>query len=141
MTDLENWQKPKLINLNTIVEKDGKLTPLEIHRELPFEIRRLFFIYDVPSANIIRGNHASENTMFFIQAVKGTVCVELFDGKNIAIFQLNSVTEGVYVPQMTWIKLYGFTENTIVQVCASLEYQYCKYINNYEKYMKQMNTD
>lgn len=139
--NLENWQKTKFINLNAVVEKDGKLLPIEFGREIPFEIRRLFFIYDVPSINTIRGNHASENTMFFIQAVNGTVNVELFDGKKNSIFRLDNVTQGVYVPKMTWIKLYGFTQNTIVQVCASLEYKYCKYINDFERYMKKINAD
>lgn len=141
MINLENWRKAKKIDLHTVEETDGKLTPIEINNEIPFEVRRIFLIYDIPTTRTVRGNHASKNTEFFIQAIYGTAFLELFDGKNTVIYELNSLVQGVYVPPMTWIKIYGFSKNTIVQVCASLEYKNCKYINSYEIYMNQVNID
>lgn len=138
MTNLENWQNANKIALNTIEENDGKLTLIEINKEIPFEVRRIFLIHSVPSVETIRGNHASENTDFFIQAICGTVRLELFDGKKTEIYQLNNLMYGVYVPRMTWVKMYGFSNETIVQVCASKEYKYCKYINDSKEYMKQL---
>lgn len=138
MRNLENLQKIKKVDLRTIEENDGLLTLIEINKEIPFEVRRIFFIYGVPSAMTIRGNHASENTEFFIQAIGGEAILELFDGEKTDVYQLTSLKQGVYIPRMTWIKLYGFTENTIVQVCASMEYKRCKYIDEFESYMKKI---
>lgn len=78
--------------------------------------------------------------IFFIQAIYGTVRLELFDGKKTEIYQLNNLMYGVYVPRMTWVKMYGFSNETIVQVCASKEYKYCKYINDLKEYMEQLSA-
>lgn len=130
--------KSKLIELNTIVEHDGILSVGEMKRDIPFEIQRVFYIYNVPSKNIVRANHASVNTDFFIHTVVGSVCIELFDGKNTTKFKLDKINKGVYVSKLTWIRVMDFSENAVLQVYANNTYEKCEYIkdiNEYKKYI------
>lgn len=142
MINSKKWQKITETDIQTVSESDGSLTCIETNKVVPFEIRRIFLIHSVPSASIIRGNHASENTDFFLYVIIGSVTVELFDGNKAFVYILNSLNQGIFVPRMTWIKIYGFGADTIVQVCASLEYKSCKYIDSYHEFLelnKKMN--
>ena len=141
MINLERWQDVEKIDLKTIEENDGKLTSIEVNKDIPFEVRRIFLIHSVPSTAVIRGEHASENTEFFILTIRGKAFVKLCDGKQSFTFQLNSMTEGIYVPRMIWIEIYELSEDAIVQVCASLEYEQCKYIYNYSEFIELVNAD
>lgn len=140
MINLEKWENVQKIKLKTVEENDGTLTCIEVNKDIPFEIRRIFLIYSVPSLNVIRGEHASENTEFFIQVLKGNVCIKLSDGNKTKIIHMNSMVEGIYVPKMTWIQITGFSTDAIVQVYASLEYEKCKYINSFSEYIKLINN-
>ena len=121
-----------IIKFNTFCEEDGKITIID--ENIPFIIKRIFAIYDVPKTNIIRGNHASENSYFLFQAVSGSVCIELIDVKEHITLKLDNPNYGVYVHPMIWIRT-RLSENAILQVYASETYKDCKYINDYSEYL------
>lgn len=122
--------KCRYVKLNTFEEYDGKLSVAEVGKDIPFEIKRVFFIHCIPSSNVIRGNHASRNTEFFLQAVVGHVCIELFDGESTFKIDLDKINTGLYVPKMVWIRATSFSLNAILQVYASNTYEKCEYIDD-----------
>lgn len=128
--------KCKLLSLKTIEENDGKLTVFEGKGVIPFEIKRVFSIYEVSSQDIIRAEHASVNTDFFLQIVRGKVNVELDDGINREVFCLNQLNYGLYVPKMIWMKTFKFSMDAVLQVYASTTYKECIYIDNYTEFIE-----
>ena len=78
----------KKIFFKNIIEMDGSLTFLESKSDIPFDIKRVFLIYNVPTNEVIRANHASINTCFVLQLISGYVNVELDDGTRKEIFTL-----------------------------------------------------
>ena len=126
------------IYFQTAVEDDGCLTFLEVNRDIPFEIKRVFQIYSVPNRRIVRANHASMNTYFVLQAVSGQVDVQLDDGDKICTYALNKVSEGVIVPPLTWMKTMNFSKNAVLQVYASEKYDACKYIDDYKLFKEKV---
>lgn len=131
--------KLEKILFKTVKEKDGKLTFLEGNHHIPFEIKRVFQIYGIPSKEIVRANHASSNTFFVLQVLYGSVDVELDDGKKKHYFNLKILNEGVLVPPMTWMKTMNFSKDAILQVYASKSYQECEYIEDYEEFKRKEN--
>lgn len=130
--------KVKKIYFNTISEDDGKLIFIEEKKNIPFEIKRVFQIYGVPSTDIVRANHASINTFFVLQAVSGQVSVEFDDGKKKCLYKLNKIEEAVLVPPLIWMKTMFFSKNAILQVYASERYQNCQYIKDYEEFKERV---
>lgn len=127
--------KYKILKLKTIEEDDGKLTVFELNEEIPFEIKRVFSIYEIPSRKINRANHASSNTEFFFQVIKGKVDIMLDDGKNKELLRLDQLNYGLYVPKMVWIKTFNFSSDAVLQVYASTNYKECEYINDYKTFI------
>lgn len=127
--------KYKILELKTVEENDGKLTFFESMREIPFDIKRVFSIYAVPSEEIVRANHASINTDFFLQVVAGKVSIKVDDGKRKNDFCLNTLNSGLYIPKMTWMTTHDFSKNAILHVYASTTYDECRYINDYDEYI------
>lgn len=125
------------IEFNTVSEEDGKLTFIEGNKHIPFEIKRVFQIYGVPSQDIIRANHASINTSFVLQVLAGKVDIELDNGIDKNAYELDSINEGIFVPPLTWMKTLNFSNDAVLQVYASENYETCKYINNYSEFTKR----
>lgn len=125
----------KKIFFKNIIEMDGSLTFLESKSDIPFDIKRVFLIYNVPTNEVIRANHASINTCFVLQLISGYVNVELDDGTRKEIFTLANIREGLYVPSMTWMKTTHFSCDAILQVYASETYDDCIYIDDYEEFI------
>lgn len=130
--------KDYLLKFPTVKENDGKLTFFESNGVVPFEIKRVFSIYDIPSKNIIRANHASINTVFVLQAVIGSLEVELDNGKERECFILNEVSKGLLVPKLTWMKTKNFSKNAVLNVYASESYEVCKYVSDYEEFLEMV---
>lgn len=100
--------KNYLLKFSSVSENDGDLTYFEEMGEIPFEIKRIFSIYNVPNKKIARANHASINTAFVLQAVVGSVEVELDNGFQKECFLLNEIDMGLIIPKLTWMKTKKF---------------------------------
>lgn len=126
----------KLIELPSVSENDGCLTYLEGNNEIPFEIRRCFFIFNVPRDKH-RANHASVTTDFVLIAINGSVKVELNDGHTKSVYDLNDRNRGLFVPKNTWMITRNFSKDAVLLVLANTRYEEAEYINDYTEYMKQ----
>jgi hypothetical protein len=124
----------RIINLPRIEDSRGNLTFIEEENHIPFIIRRVYWIYDVPGGEI-RGSHAFRETEELIISLSGSFDVVLHDGINCQKFQLNRSYTGLYVPKMIWRKLENFSTNSQALILASSGYDSKDYIRDYEEYL------
>lgn len=123
----------KLIDLPKIMEPRGNLTFIEGRLHLPFEIRRVYYLYDVPGGSE-RGGHAHKDLQQFIIAMSGSFDVVLSDGKERRVFHLNRSYYGLYLSSMIWRELNNFSSGSVCLVLASEHYDEGDYYRNYDQY-------
>ena len=128
-------EEVKLLNLPKILDKRGNLSFLESENHLPFEIKRVYWIYDVPGGEV-RGGHAFKKQKEFIIALSGSLDVVVFDGLEEKTFSLNRSYYGLYIPQGYWRHMRNFSTNTQVLVASSTIFNNDDYIRNKEEYIK-----
>ena len=123
----------KLLGLPKIEDPRGNLSIIEQIKQIPFEIKRVYWIYDVPGGKD-RGAHAYKENEEFIVALSGSFDVELDDGRNKQTFSLNRSYFGVYVPKGMWRTMKNFSTNSLALVLASTEYDKDDYIMDYDEF-------
>lgn len=123
----------KIMDLPKIGDSRGNLSILEQLKQVPFEIKRTYWIYDVPGG-FSRGGHAYKENQEFIVALSGSFEVELDDGENKKVYSLNRSYMGLYVPKGIWRKMQNFSTNSLALVLSSTEYSEMDYITNYDEY-------
>lgn len=128
-------EKARIIDLPKILDRRGNLSIIEEMKNVPFEIKRSFWIYDVPGGEI-RGGHAFRETQEFIVALSGSFDVVIDDGRVKQTFSLNRSYYGLYVPKMMWRQMVNFSTNSLALVVASTEYNPNDYIYDYEEFLK-----
>ena len=124
---------PELINLPKIPDLRGNLSFIEEDTHLPFKIRRVYWIYDVPGGEH-RGGHAFKETEELIVALSGSFDVVLHDGVKDTRFSLNRSYFGVLVPKMFWRMLENFSTNSLALIIASTDFNEADYIRNFEEF-------
>lgn len=124
---------PQLINLPKILDERGNLTFIEEPTHLPFQIERVYWIYDVPGGEM-RGGHAFRNQEEFIIALSGSFDVELDNGKELKTFSLNRSYYGLYVPAGIWRQMHNFSTNGLALVLSSTHYDAADYIRDYNEF-------
>lgn len=125
----------KIINLPKIGDPRGNLSIIEQFKQIPFDIKRVYWIYDVPGG-CDRGGHAYKENQEFIVALSGAFDVELDDGRQKKTFSLNRSYNGLYVPKGMWRKMTNFSTNSLALVLSSTEYDVSDYIMDYEEFLK-----
>ncbi|MCL3853392.1 FdtA/QdtA family cupin domain-containing protein [Parabacteroides sp. GYB001] len=125
----------KLIELPKITDRRGNLSFAEEVTHIPFEIKRNYWIYDVPGGEI-RGGHAYKRNREFIIALSGSFDVLLDDGENKRTFSLNRSYYGLYVPEGIWRQMMNFSTNSLALVVASTFFDKTDYIYDYEEFKK-----
>jgi hypothetical protein len=128
-----NLLKCKIIDLPKITDIRGNLTFIESNKHIPFEIKRVYYLYDVPGGES-RGGHAHKNLEQFIIAASGSFDVILDDGFERKRFYLNRSYYGLYVPCMIWRELNNFSSGSVCLVLASDFYCESDYIRDYEEF-------
>ena len=123
-----------LHRLKNVVDMRGSLSVGEFGRDIPFEVKRYFLVYDVPSVEI-RGEHAHLRCEQFLIAVKGSVHVVADDGRNRQQFVLDSPAIGVYLPPMTWGIQYRYSSDAVLLVLASQHYDGADYVRDYDDFL------
>ena len=135
---MKNHSKRKnqeIINLPKILDKRGNLTFIEGKKHIPFEIKRAYWIYDVPGGEK-RGGHAYKTMREFVIALSGSFDVMLDDGKDKKVYSLNRSYYGLYIPEMVWREINNFSTNALCLVLASDFYKKEDYIRNYKNFKK-----
>lgn len=124
-----------LIYLPKIESRSGNITPLHNNVEVPFDVKRIFYLYDIPGGES-RGAHAHRECHQFLVAVSGAFEVLLNDGNTQRLIQLNRPYIGLHIPPMIWASEINFSSGSVCLVLASHIYSENDYIRNYEDYMK-----
>ena len=132
-----NQPTPTLINLPKYLDIRGNLSFIEEDSHLPFKIRRVYWIYDVPGGEK-RGGHAFQKQDEVIIALSGSFDVFLDDGTAQKIVHLNRAYHGLYVPKMLWRRMQNFSTNAVAYVLASCPYEEEDYIRDYDTYKMLM---
>jgi oxalate decarboxylase/phosphoglucose isomerase-like protein (cupin superfamily) len=122
-----------IIQLPKIHFAAGNITPITNNQELPFDIKRVFFLYDIPGGES-RGAHAHKECHQFIVAASGSFEVMLDDGKVQRIVQLNRPYFGIHIPPMVWASEINFSSGAICLVLASAMYDADDYIRDYQTF-------
>ena len=123
----------RIIELPKISDTRGNLSYIEGGRHIPFEIKRVYYLYDVPGGSD-RGSHAHKNLHQFIVAMSGSFDVVLDDGQEKKRYHLNRSYQGLYVCPMMWRYLDNFSSGAVCMVLASLQYDESDYIRDYSTF-------
>lgn len=129
---------PKIIDLPKITDPRGNLSFFEHPNQIPFEISRVYWIYDVPGGNV-RGSHAFKEQNEFIIALSGSFDVILHDGANEIKFSLNRSNYGLFVPKMFWRKIENFSTNSLALIVSDKAYNENDYIRDFDVFKNLKN--
>lgn len=127
--------KCPIIYFGELGDERGHLVVVEGEKSVPFDIKRIFYIYGSDST-VIRGQHANRESEFVLINVSGKSKVRISDGLDKIIVELNQPNMGVYLPKMVWKDMYDFSEDSVLLVLASTHYDAQEYIRDYEEYLK-----
>tara|TARA_B100000575_G_C23135522_1_gene659593 strand:- start:2945 stop:3358 length:414 start_codon:yes stop_codon:yes gene_type:complete len=125
----------RIIDFPKVTSSRGSLTFIEDDLSLPFDVKRVFYIYDVPSGES-RGSHAHKKLEEIIICLSGSFSIELDDGYNQIIYNLNRPWEGLHLSPLTWFSLKNFCTGSICLVLCSDKYDEDDYIRDYNDYIK-----
>lgn len=125
----------KIIELPKFVDPRGNLSFVEQLNHIPFEIKRTYWIYDVPGGEN-RGGHAFKENQEFIIALSGAFDVVVDDGLNKKTISLNRSYYGLYVPAGLWREMENFSTNSLALEFGSVPYSADDYIREYDKFLK-----
>lgn len=130
----------RIINLPKISDPRGNLTFIENSSHIPFDIKRVYYLYDVPGGSD-RGSHAHKQLHQFIVAMSGSFDVVLDDGRQMKRFQLNRSHYGLYVCPMMWRYLDNFSSGAVCMVLASETYSEDDYIREYDSFVSAVREE
>lgn len=130
--DCSILQLPRIYNLS------GNITSVNNNQEIPFDIERVYYLYDVPGGEA-RGGHAHKNLQQLIIAASGSFDITVSDGNVKRTFQLSRPNIGLYMPSGLWRELVNFSSGSVCLVLASLIYSETDYIRDYNEFIKFKN--
>ena len=126
---------PKIIELPKFLDARGNLSFAQNNTHIPFEIRRTYWLYDVPGGES-RGGHAYRETEELVIALSGSFDVIVDDGMEKKIFHLNRSYYGLYIPKGMWREMDNFSTNSFALEFASTKYDTADYIYDYNEFLK-----
>lgn len=125
---------PLIINLTRILDHRGNLSVVEQFKDIPFDIKRVYWVYDVPGGES-RGGHAHKQQQELLVAVSGSFSVTTDDGENKNTFFLNHPYRGLLLPEGVWRTLDDFSSGAVCLVMASDFFEENDYIREYDKFL------
>jgi len=133
-------QNCKIVELSKITDPRGNLTSIEAERDVPFGIKRVYYLYDVPGG-ATRAGHGHRTLQQLIIAMSGSFDVVLDDGFNKQKYHLNRSHLGLYVAPRIWREIDNFSSGSVCMVLASDHYDESDYYRYYEDFLKAVNPD
>ncbi len=127
----------KILEFGDLGDERGKLVVVEGDMDIPFEIKRVFYMYGSDSS-VIRGQHANRKSEFVLINVSGSSKVRVDNGFEEEIIELNRPRMGLYLPTMVWKDMYDFSEDSVLLVLANTHYDGEEYIRDYDEYLKEV---
>jgi dTDP-4-dehydrorhamnose 3,5-epimerase-like enzyme len=128
----------KLIQLQTHGDDRGSLVALEDQKNVPFTIRRVYYLFNTRK-DVRRGFHAHKALTQLVIAVRGSCRFLLDDGKERIEVRLDNPAQGLQVESMIWREMYDFSDDCVLMVLADAHYDESDYIRNYEEFLKRAN--
>lgn len=136
-----NMNQVRMLEFAEYGDNRGHLVIIEGEIDIPFSIKRAFYIYG-SKTDVIRGQHANKKTQFVLINVAGKSKVRVRDGAgNEAIYCLNRPHTGIYLPTMVWKDMYEFSEDSVLLVLASEHYDPTEYIRDYDEFVKAIKEE
>ena len=118
-------------------DERGRLVIAEGGQDIPFEIKRVFYIYDsVP--DVVRGRHANRISEFVLINMAGSSRVRVTDGARERDYVLDRPHTGIYIPRMIWKEMYAFSEHAVLLVLSSEHYDAAEYLRDYDEYLEEV---
>jgi len=127
-----------VLHFESLGDERGHLVVVEGAQAIPFDIKRVFYIYGSDDT-VVRGRHANRESEFVFINVAGKSKLKITDGTEELILELDKPNMGVYLPRMLWKDMYDFSPDSVLLVLASTHYDGTEYIRNYEDYLKEIN--
>ena len=128
------------MNFRVRGDHNGKLVALEKGEDFPFEIKRVYYIWDTASS-VIRGKHAHRKLEQVIVCTSGSCDFILDDGRERTSIHLNNPAQGLYIKHNIWREFTNFSPDCVVMVLASEHYDESDYIRDYDQYLKEIHHD
>ena len=116
-------------------DERGHLVIVEGHKDIPFDIKRIFYIYG-SDTDVVRGQHANRESQFVLINVSGTSKVRITDGTEECIIELNKPRMGLYIDKMVWKDMYAFSPDSVLLVLTNTHYNGQEYIRDYDNFLK-----
>ena len=126
----------KLIDFHIFGDERGSLVSLEANKNIPFDIKRVYYIFDTKN-DVVRGKHAHKNLQQILIAVSGSCKVLVDNKKEKQIFDLDNPAKGLYIENNVWREMFEFSKDCVLLVLASEIYNKEDYIYNYEEYKSE----
>lgn len=130
-----NLSDVRIIELPKFLDDRGNLSFAENFVQIPFEIKRTYWLYDVPGG-IARGGHAEKNNEELVIAISGSFEIYVDDGKESKTFTLNRSYYGLYIPKGLWREIKEFSSNSVALEFGSIPYEVEDYIRDYDEFLK-----
>ncbi len=135
---MHNMNKVKMLEFPQKGDDRGHLVIVEGNQDIPFDIKRVFYIYG-SDRDTIRGQHANRKSEFVLINLAGTSKVRVKDGEgNEAIFCLNRPHTGIYLPTMVWKDMYDFSDDSVLLCLSSEHYDANEYIREYDAFVNEI---
>ena len=125
---------PKFSTVNRIDDSKGLMSILEFPKDIPFLVKRLFYIYGV-NDKVIRGQHANKKSEFLFIALAGSCKIKYYFNGKAYLYSLDNPNQSLYLPKMTWKEMYDFKKETILLVLSNSLYDKNEYIRDFDEYI------
>ncbi len=132
-------EKYKIIDLKDFGDERGGLISFQDGINSPFDIKRVFYIYDTRGDDIVRGAHANIKSKFLLIAISGSCRVKIDLGNKIDEVLLNTPLKALYLDKMVWKEMFEFSHNAMLLVLSNEMYDENEYIRNYDEYLQIIN--
>lgn len=136
-----NMDKVRMLEFPQRGDERGHLVIVEGNKDIPFEIKRAFYIYG-SDKDVVRGQHANRESEFVLINVAGKSKVKVADGAgNEGVYNLDRPHTGIYLPRMVWKDMYDFSPDSVLLVLASTHYDPKEYIRDYDEFARIIRED
>lgn len=123
-------------------ENSAGFIEIEGMKDVPFEIKRVFYIFGKGNVGLVRGRHANRKSEFVLFNVSGKSKVKIIDDQQeTKVYELNHPNEGVYLPRMVWKEMYDFTDDSVLMVLTNEYYESEEYIRNFDDFVEEIKAE
>jgi dTDP-4-dehydrorhamnose 3,5-epimerase-like enzyme len=127
-------ENAKMLSFNENGDERGKLVVIEGFKDIPFDVKRIFYIYG-SDRDVVRGCHANRETEFVLINMRGSLKVKVRTRMIENIYVLDRPHKGVYLPRLAWKEMYDFSNDSMLLCLASTHYDPSEYIKDFDKYL------